>query len=132
MTVAYFPRLMDSHKEPNQLIRLWERGDLSQCELFARTWEHLWNFPEQKDDVLDTLSRHPDEGVREVVPQVQALLRRCAEQIKDIDHIRRTSPLQPGTRLLLRGGFEAGCSNGIPNAWWLNGRKFYKATFIRF
>ncbi len=42
--------------------------------------------------------------------------------------ITRTSPLQPGTRLFLSGGYTAAFSP----AWWLNGRKNYGATFVGF
>lgn len=114
--------------ELNRLIRLWQRGEITQCEWFERVWEHLWKRPEHKGAVLDALSKHADENVRGVVPMVQDLLHRCESRIKDIGHIRRTSPLQPGTRLILSGGYNA----GISGPWWLNGRKSYKATFIRF
>src|SRR6266540_2909381 len=119
---------MDSHGKLKRLIRLWDTRDLTGCELFDKIWEHLWTFPEEKDNVLDALSNHPDESVRGIGPQVRALLHRCEKQIKDIDHIRRTAPLQPGTRLIRGGGY----ADAYSEPWRLNGRESYMATFIRF
>lgn len=45
-----------------------------------------------------------------------------------IDHIRTASPLQPGIALYLYGGYDSAYSK----SWWLDGREYYKATFIDF
>src|SRR5262249_23661282 len=56
------------------------------------------------------------------------ILRQREEQIQDIEQVRRTSPLRPGTRLSLSGGYTAAYSR----PWWLGGRENYRATFIAF
>ena len=78
--------------------------------------------------VARMLHQHSSERVRLIGRDLQRLLRQREEQIKDVERISRTSPLQPGTRLILSGGYTAAYSP----PWWLNGRKNYNATFIAF
>lgn len=78
--------------------------------------------------MLGQLSEHSDESVRGVAEEIREMIHRSEEQIKDIDQIRRTSPLQPGVALFLGGGYDSAYSE----PFWLNGREYYKATFIDF
>jgi hypothetical protein len=113
-------------EELNRLVQLHDRGEITRLEVEESILDYLWQLPQQKDEVLEALSVHPDDFVRQAVPGIQRIMRRRDEQIKDMDQIRRTSPLQPGTRLKLSGGYDHGQS------WWLNGRDCYHASFIAF
>ncbi len=48
----------------------------------------------------------------------------------NLDYIRLNSPLQPGVRLELFGGYDYYSTDGKP--WRLNGQDCYRATFLRF
>ena len=49
---------------------------------------------------------------------------------KNLEHVQEISPLRPGVRLVLFGGYDYYASEGKP--WWLNDRECYTATFLRF
>lgn len=128
---------MDPLTELDRLIRLHVDGNISGCELEGKVLQYLWKLPEQKDAVLKSLSNHADKSVRRVAGCVADLLRKCEEQIKDIDQIRRTSPLHPGTRLTLAGGYTGvvqcqADGKWYRAPWWLNGRQCYQGTFLAF
>jgi HEAT repeat protein len=120
---------METREELNRLIRFRERRVITRTEFFGGLLTYLGKFPEQKSDVLRALSDHPNRDVREVFSDIWNLLRNESLS-KDLDHLRRASPLQPGTRLILFGGYDFYSSRGKPR--WLNGRDYYKATFISF
>jgi hypothetical protein len=104
------------------MIRLREREVIDGSTLCAGIVSFLGFFPEQREQVLEVLSTHPHSGVRELGPWFRSYIR-TGELSRDFDHVRKTSALQPGTRLMLSGGYTS---------WWLNGRQYYKATFIAF
>jgi hypothetical protein len=119
---------MDTREELTRLIREYERGSITLVELEIHVLAYLGQFPQRQNEVLSALSTHPDESVREVARWVRDDLRKRQEQIKDIDQVRRTSPLKPGTRLTLGGGY----TEAYHTPRWLNGRDCYQATFLGF
>ena len=78
-----------------------------------------------KQEVLEALSSHADQRIRESVPWFQNALR-VEELNKDIDYVRRVSPLQPGTCMRLSEGLFGQASG------WLQGREYRDATLIGF
>jgi hypothetical protein len=82
----------------------------------------------QLRDALETLSAHGHEDVRKVAVEFR-LLQRHEALSKSIDYIRRISPLRPGSRLKLSGGYDYYSPQGPA---WLKGRDCYRATFLRF
>jgi hypothetical protein len=121
---------MDTHDELRRLIRSLDKGMVTGTEFLCDLLTYLTRFPEQQDEVLTTLRDHPNECARAAIPAIQEALRKRAEseQSKDIHHLRRTSPLQPGSRLALGGGYTA--AYAPPR--WLNGRESYRGTFLAF
>ena len=118
-----------STPEIDDLIRDWEEAS-SPLEFSARVMECLWALPAAKRDAaLEHLSAHADETVRQVASEWQAFARQRALST-DLDHVRRNSPLRPGVRLALFGGYDYYATEGKPA--WLNGRECYRATFLRF
>lgn len=108
------------------LLRLRECDVLFDWDVRQGVDTYLAFFPEQQEAVLQTLSRSPIQGVRELVPWFRKVFL-CKAQSKDHEFLRRTSSLQTGTRLMIFGDRSA-----QRNPWWLNGREHYKATFVRF
>jgi hypothetical protein len=113
-----------------ELIRDWEQGSLAHGEFFDRMLKCLWPLaPAAKQVALEALSAHADEGVRRAASECGSFLRNEALS-RDLDHVHRNSPLRPGVRLALFGGYDYYSSGGKP--YWLNGRDCYRATFLRF
>jgi hypothetical protein len=83
----------------------------------------------EQRDALAILAAHAHEDVRNIAVEF-GLLQRHEALSKSIDYIRRVSPLRPGCRLELFGGYDYYSSKGKPA--WLNGRDCYRATFLRF
>ena len=75
------------------------------------------------------LSADANEDIRRVALEFQ-IFERHAELSRNIDYVRQNSPLRPGVRLELFGGYDYYSSDGKP--WWLNGRDCYKAAFLGF
>src|SRR5262249_46976312 len=94
---------MDTRGELHQLIRLREQSILSFSEFVEKVLAYLAQFPEQQDDVLARLCDHPNKSVQEAVSPIREVFRKRqeSEEAKDINNLRCTSPLQPGTRLTL-------------------------------
>jgi hypothetical protein len=109
------------------LVRLRQGDVIGDVELWLAVLRYLWMFPNHQQEVLAALSSPTHDKVHELAPWFQAYCR-CEEQSRDLDYLRRTSPLQPGTRLLLGGGYTGAYSP----PWWLNGRESYSATFLGF
>jgi hypothetical protein len=114
--------------DPFEAVEKYEAGEFTSGELLNEISKFCWNHPAEREQVLDDLSRNPFEAVQSVVQEVRDSIRQDEERIKDIDQLRRTSPLQPGVALILFGGYDSAYSE----SWWLNGRRHYKATFIDF
>jgi hypothetical protein len=113
-----------------RLIDDWEDGSLAQSEFFERMSQCLWPLaPAAKEAALAALSAHANEGVRKAASEC-GLFSRNEALSRDLDHVRRNSPLRPGVRLALFGGYDYHSSGGKP--YWLNGRTCYRATFLRF
>jgi len=109
------------------LIRAREREVIDSSVLCEALTSYLAYFPEQKEQALQVLSNHPHAEVHKLGSWFRGYIR-TEELSRDFDHLRRTSALQPGRRLRLFGGYES-CYRP---PWWLNGREYYKATFIGF
>jgi hypothetical protein len=112
------------------LIGDWEEGSLAQGEFFDRMMKYLSPLaPDAKDAALAALSAHANEDIRQAAADCGSFLRNAALS-RDLDHVCRHSPLRPGVRLALFGGYDYHSSGGNP--YWLNGRECYRATFIGF
>ena len=120
----------ESREKLNPLasVEEYEQGRITCGELLNKIANFCWQHPAERDNALDHLSEHPNESVQGVAHDIREMIRQAEEQIKDIDHIRRTSPLQPDVALFLYGGYDSAYSA----SWWLNGREYYKATFRDF
>jgi hypothetical protein len=82
----------------------------------------------EQRDALATLSAHAHEDVRNIAVEFRLL--QCHEALsKSIDYIRRISPLRPGGRLELSGGYDY---YSPERPAWLKGRDYYMATFLGF
>lgn len=117
-----------SRSSVSELLCLYEDGAVSSLEVLSAVWEHCHDEPAVTLEVARTLHQHSSEDVRWIGRELERSLREREEQIKDVELIRRTSPLQPGTRLILSSGSTA----AYCPPWWLNGRKNYNATFLAF
>jgi hypothetical protein len=121
---------MTGIEEIHQLIRAWEENYFTSLEFQDRVLGQLRELPAaEQHSMLESLSAHADEVVRNVALEFRQLQRHEALS-KDIDYVRRNSPLRPGIRLELFGGYDYYASEGKPA--WLNGRECYKATFLGF
>ncbi len=111
-------------------IQLLAEGLITPLECENKLCEHVWQLPaSERGAVVAGLQTHADKRVREIARRLETLLRHEALS-KDFDHVQRTSPLQPGTRLTLFGGYSNFAEGGRPA--WLGGRDYYAATFLRF
>jgi hypothetical protein len=108
-------------------IRAYLKGDITGEEALSMAYEQCYDKPEVAAEFVRLLRQHPDKGVCSIGESIEEFFRQRAAQIKDIEQVRRVSPLQPGTRLVLSGGYA---HPGPPR--WLDGRPCYKATFLAF
>jgi hypothetical protein len=121
---------MSSTNDLDDAVSAWEAGSLTHLEFVMRTLTGLQTLsPEERPSALERLSAHANEGVRDAASECRGFLQHEALS-KDLRHIREISPLRPGVRLALFGGYDYYASEGRP--WWLNGRECYRATFLRF
>jgi hypothetical protein len=112
------------------LLRDWEQKELAYSEFFNRMMQRLWPLaPAARRAALEVLSVHADEDVRQAASECGSFLRHEALS-RDLEHVRRNSPLRPGVRLVLFGGYDYYSSEGKPH--WLDGRDCYRATFLGF
>lgn len=113
----------------DRFVRMLERELITRSEFFNSMMEALRNLPAgEKQSILGALAGHSSERVREGVVQVQSFVRN-QELSRDIEHIRRNSPLRPGVRLELFAD-DVYSSDVCP--LWLRGRESCSATFVRF
>ena len=118
------------NEEIHRLIHAWESNCLCFIEFEDQMWGQLWKLPlAEKRAVLTALSAHANEDIRKAAFELEAMVR-YGELSKDFDYVRENSPLHPGIRLQLFGGYDYDSSGGKP--WWLNGRICYTATFLGF
>lgn len=110
------------------VLARYRAGEMTRDEVVEAVLRRCHEQPAAAAALVRILRQHPEESARGVGGDVQELLRRRAQQVKDIEQIRRSSPLRPGSRLALGGGYTAAYSR----PWWLNGRECYLATFIDF
>src|ERR1044072_693646 len=111
-----------------EYVREYEAGEITRGELSNELSKFCWAYPPERRELIDHLLEHPLESIQNVTREIQEMIRQQEEQVKDIDQIRKTSPLQPGVVLSLNAGYDAAYSA----PWWLNGRQNYHATFIDF
>jgi hypothetical protein len=122
--------IITATEEIHELIRLWEENYFAFGEFQNLMIGQLRKLPAaERQDALETLSAHANEDIRQVAAEFR-LLQHNEGLSKDIDYVRQHTPLRPGSRLELSGGYDDQSSGGKPA--WLNGRDCYKATFQRF
>ena len=113
-----------------RIVEDWQSGHLTSLELESRMMAVLWRLPfAERDAGLRALAARSDEAVRNAAIELQALAQNDALS-RDADYVRQNSPLRPGMRLELFGGYDYYASQGKP--WWLNGHECYRATFLGF
>jgi hypothetical protein len=117
-----------SRVDPLELVDKYENGFFTAGELLDKLCEFCRQHPAERDELLDHLLEHSIERVRNVAQEIREMILLEESRIKDIDHLRVASPLQPGVALFLYGGYDSAYSE----SWWLNGRQYYLATFIDF
>jgi hypothetical protein len=112
------------------LIRLWEDNAITFGELQSQLMALIWKLPvAERHAALETLSGHANADIRTTASEFKILMRNEALS-KNLDYVRQNSPLRPGVRLELFGGYDYYSTEGKP--WWLNGHDCYKATFLGF
>jgi hypothetical protein len=117
-------------KEFNDLVRLLERGIITGGEFFNKMSDYIEKLPSgEKDAAMEALATNADDRIRQAALDIEAF-RKNEGLSKNLEFVRQTSPLRPGVRLQLFGGYD----NFLPDdkPWWLNGRTFYEATFVGF
>jgi hypothetical protein len=119
---------MTQIEEIGRLIRSLDY--LTSGEFYDRMMDYLQKLAlADRPAALEALSAHANEDVRKAVSEFQ-IIKRHEEQSKNPDYVRRNSPLHPGVRLEMFGGYDHYSSQGKP--WWLNGQDCYMATFLNF
>ena len=114
----------------HHLIRLWERECLASNEFFDQMLDHLQKLPvPEKRATVEALAAHVNPDIRRMAAEFQVILHH-KELSRNPDYVRQHSPLRPGTRLELFGGYDYYSTRGKP--WWLNGREYYQAIFLGF
>jgi len=108
------------------LIELHEAGHITRQEVMNEIWNHLAADVDRLKTVARRMANHHEQWVRETAAEIQSSITRRENRVTDISDIIRISPLQPGVRIRLDGGYERS------NPWWLNGNAYYSATFVRF
>src|ERR1700722_16646177 len=89
-----------------RLIDAKEGNCFTSMEFYGHMLDQLWKLPAAaRPGVLEELSAHADEDVRQAALDFQTFARHEALS-KDLDYVRRHSPLRPGTRLELFGGYD--------------------------
>jgi hypothetical protein len=115
-------------REIDRLTSWLERELITPSEFFNSMLEALGNLPAgEKQVILGALASHSSERVREGVVPLEAFVRN-QELSRDFEHVRRNSPLRPGTRLELFGDGYSSDARPV----WLSGRECRGATFVRF
>jgi hypothetical protein len=117
-------------EEIHGLIGDWERNVITSLELQDGIMRHLRTLPSaERHAALEALSAHASEDMRRVALEFQIFERHDALS-RNLDYVRQNSPLRPGRRLELFGGYDYYETGGKPR--WLNGRDCYRATFLGF
>jgi len=116
---------LQSDNCPYGLIDLCNDGHITREEVYSEIWQYC-----PDNDIRVIVARrmmgHSDQWVRIIGTSILEMLEYIENLVTDIKVIEKTSPLQPGVRLRLDGGYNGSYS------WWLDGKKCYLATFIRF
>lgn len=122
---------MSDSDEIDRCVRALDRGYLSSVEFLGQIGKYASQSAAHRDEALnrlDALLNHPQERVRDAVQQIRDMLFQEKTLIRDITQIRRTSPLQPGCRVQLSGGYTA----AYRQPEWRIGRGALSATFLDF
>src|ERR1700722_864278 len=121
---------MIPNDEIHRLIGAMAQNILTSPEFSCQMMGLLWKLPfAERHIALDELSTHANEYVRDAASELKIFMHH--EQLsRNFEYVRENSPLRPGMRLELFGGYDYYSSNGNP--WWLNGRDCYRGTFLGF
>lgn len=111
----------------DEVLAVYESGVVTSQEVFGTLLDYCLHNPAIAPEVVMALRRHPSDIACRLGDELGELLRRRAEQVMDVELVRQTSALIPGTRLTLSGGYES-----FGPHWWLAGLDRYEATFLRF
>ncbi|WP_144972869.1 hypothetical protein [Bremerella volcania] len=110
---------------PNGFIELHNSGYISSREVKDNIFRHCVS-DNSFTGLIQKIEKHPESWVRDIAEDLKDTLQRIRDRITDLDEIERSSPLKPGARIFLTGGYEH------PEPWWLAGRDGYWGTFVRF
>jgi hypothetical protein len=119
---------MELPNDFERALRLFESHIITWNELQSRVWDCVFKFPKLKDEIFNKVLNHPNEDVQRCGQLLHEQFQRSANRVTDIEQIRRTSPLQPGTRVEVGGGYTSLYSSPV----WLDGREFRAGTFVDF
>ena len=117
--------LLQSENCPDGFINLHNGGHITRLEVMDNVWQHC-SGDGALATVVQRMATHAEEWVRDIAADILTAIERRANRVTDLNEIAITSPLQPGARIRLDGGYES------YNPWWLNGKECYLATFARF
>ena len=121
---------MTTTEDIDRLIDAWEAGIFTSTEFQDKLMTVVWALPAaEKRAALQALAAHLNEDVRHAARELQVFARHEALS-RDFDYVRANSPLRPGVRLELFGGYDYYSTEGKP--WWLNGHECYRAIFLGF
>jgi hypothetical protein len=121
---------MTMSEKIDDLIRARIENSVTSLEFTMHLLRNLQELPlATREATLEVLSAHVREEVREAASECRLFMRH-QELSWNLDYIRQNSPLRPGSRLELFGGYDYYSADGKP--WWLNGRDCYRATFLSF
>jgi hypothetical protein len=109
-----------------ELIALYDAGHITRLEVFDNVWQHCAADANMLETIVERMAKHHEQWVRETAADIQSSITRRENRVTDISEIMKSSPLQPGIRIRLDGGYEP------HDPWWLNGNEYYSATFVRF
>jgi hypothetical protein len=95
-------------------------------EIRDSVWQHGPEESASAVEVVRAFHQHASDAVQRMGRPWQDRRQQHAPQIKEVDRLRQTSPLRPGTRLMRSGGDTAAFA---PPGWW-NDPKDSKATVL--
>lgn len=117
--------------EIDYLVRQLDRRIIQWNEFTQSVLRYTYTNTNRAAEVLEKLNEHKDhanDDVRRSVEEARKMIFEQENLVRDITAIRRTSPLQPGVRVRVGGGYTAAYS--APT--WLGGRDHAMATFLDF
>lgn len=122
------PDLPEYPAEIRSLMRSAEARHITHGELLSAMARFFSNASEKEARLLPALAEHPCTDVQSVARWIIEQNQKAVSLIRDLEQNRRASPLQPGVRVRLGGGYTAVYAAPC----WLHGYDCFKGTFVDF